>query len=231
MQKDYFKEFEEFNRTCESIYRLGDLEVLIILKDGTNLTSWQDVDDKDDIIFVSENLSNCMHLSYRYANLTNLKAIVIDKTSDNVTSMKSMFAFCKSLKNIYLNDFNVSKVTTLEDMFYNCISLVNLAFLKDWDVSNVDNMECMFENCNSVQDLSSLKDWNVSKVRTMECMFCDCKSLKDISALASWDVSNVNVNYTVGMFDGCSRNLDLSIFKDWDVEMLVDRDWAFAGWR
>ena len=46
MTSKYLKEFEELNTTTDSIYDLGDYEVLIILKDGTNLTSWDDVSKK-----------------------------------------------------------------------------------------------------------------------------------------------------------------------------------------
>lgn len=34
MTSKYLKEFERLNRTTESIYELGELEVLIILKNG-----------------------------------------------------------------------------------------------------------------------------------------------------------------------------------------------------
>ena len=33
-------EFEELNHTTSSIYNLDNFNVLLILKDGTNLTSW-----------------------------------------------------------------------------------------------------------------------------------------------------------------------------------------------
>ena len=62
----YFKEFEQLNTTTSSIYDLGDLEVLIILKDGTNLTSWMDVEDKNDVLYVSEDLSKKRYLYSRY---------------------------------------------------------------------------------------------------------------------------------------------------------------------
>ncbi|WP_407374600.1 BspA family leucine-rich repeat surface protein [Methanobrevibacter sp.] len=204
MNSRFLIEFEKLNTTCNSIYDFEEFDVLIILNDGTNLTSWNDVENKNEIIYVSEDLSKFTDLSYKYADLTNLKAIVADVT-DKVIDMNSMFYFCKSLKDI--------------------------SFLNNWDVSNVKNMEYMFSNCVSLADLCPLKDWDVSKVISMECMFENCKSLKDISPLSDWNVSNVNVNYTVGMFDGCGYDLDLSIFKEWDMEMLTDRNWAFTGWR
>ena len=46
MTSRYLKEFEKLNKTTKSIHDLGDFKVLIILKDGTNLTDWKDVKDK-----------------------------------------------------------------------------------------------------------------------------------------------------------------------------------------
>lgn len=48
----YLREFEELNTTTCSIYGLEENNVLIILKDGTNLTNWDDVDNKNEI-FIS----------------------------------------------------------------------------------------------------------------------------------------------------------------------------------
>ena len=39
------REFELLNTVSESIYELNGLRVLIILKDGSNLTSWDDVEN------------------------------------------------------------------------------------------------------------------------------------------------------------------------------------------
>ena len=47
------REFEMLNTTTQSIYELNELNVLIILKDGSNLTSWDFVDDKEDIIYIT----------------------------------------------------------------------------------------------------------------------------------------------------------------------------------
>lgn len=75
MTSKFLEEFEKLNKTCKSIYDLGDLNVLIILKDGTNLTDWSEVENKEDIIYVSEDLSAYGDLSERYKDLKSLKAI------------------------------------------------------------------------------------------------------------------------------------------------------------
>ncbi len=205
MESKYLKEFEELNTTCKSIYDLGDFDVLIILKDGTNLTSWDDVEDKCDVIYVSENLSSYTNLKGKYRFFRSLKAIVACGVTDKVTDMGDMFCGCKALADI--------------------------SSLKSWDVSNVRNMDGMFADCRTLADLSPLGLWDVSSVRSLEMMFFFCKGLRDISPLANWNLSSLNASYAGGMFEGCSYSLDFSLIKGVDVEILIDSGWDFTGWR
>ena len=73
---DFVEQFERMNTTTASIDNLGNLDVLIILKDGTNLTSWSQVENTDDILYISENLSNQINLKNKYKDLSNVKVIV-----------------------------------------------------------------------------------------------------------------------------------------------------------
>ena len=50
--------------------------------------------------------------------------------------------------------------------------------LEDWDVSNVDNMLDMFRDC--IKSNCDLSKWDVSSVKNMVEMFGGCKSLKQI---------------------------------------------------
>ena len=50
--------------------------------------------------------------------------------------------------------------------------------LEDWDVSKVTNMKEMFSGCKHFN--SDLSKWDVSSVRNMYGMFDGCKSLKQI---------------------------------------------------
>ncbi len=205
MTSKYLMEFEELNTTCKSIYDLENLDVLIILNDGSNLTSWDDVENKDEVIYVSEDLSSYTSLKGKYMFFESLKAIVACGVTDKVTNMKDMFCGCKALADI--------------------------SSLKSWDVSNVRNMDGMFADCRALTNLSPLGLWDVSSVRSLERMFFFCKCLTDISPLANWNLSSLNASYTGGMFEGCSYSLDFSVIKDVDVEILIDGDWDFTGWR
>lgn len=224
----YFKEFEKLNTTTDSIYNLDDLNVLIILKDGTNLTHWNRVKNKDDVIYVSENLSSHDDLSRKYSSFKSLKAIVTANVTGKVTNMEGMFHSCESLKAIHgLDKWDVSGVKSMRAMFFGCKSLEDFSGLKNWDVDCVNKMEIMFNSCRSLSDISFLRNWNVSNVCDMNHMFFACWSLKDLSALKNWDVTGVKNSRW--MFCGCRSLVDLKGLENWNLDS-YDNDYGmFVG--
>ena len=199
---DDLKEFEKLNTTTESIYDLGDLEVLIVLNDGTNLTSWDDVEDKNDIIYLSENLSDCTDLYNKYSGLKSLKAIVPYGVSDKVTDMTGMFEGCQSLVDISpLKDWDTSNVTSMSAIFNNCISLYDISPLKDWKTSKVKDMSAVFYHCISLSNIAPAANWDVSSVKDMSAMFRACLSLIDASPLDNWNIKEDTEGW--GMLSQC----------------------------
>ena len=199
MASKYLKEFEELNTTTDSIYDLEDYEVLIILEDGTNLTSWDNV-PKESVKYVSEDLSNCDNLKDKYNGFSNLEAVVIK---------------------------NISKeIKEFDCMFYDCCSLVDISCLKDFDTSNIVTIVSMFEGCSSLTDLSSLAEWNTSELKDASRSFARCSSLTDLSPLAHWDVSNIKS--IKSMFRHCSSLVDVSCFSNWDLPLCNVRE-IFLG--
>ena len=115
----------------------------------------------------------------------------------NVTDMNSMFYDCYKF-NQSLNDWDVSNVINMADMFYWCESFNQ--DISEWDVSNVTDMRSMFGFCKSFN--YNISNWDVSNVTDMRCMFLSCESFnQDIS---NWDVSNVKYGYNENMFANCS---------------------------
>jgi len=103
-----------------------------------------------------------------------------------------MFGYCRSFDQP-LNDWNVSNVTNMSEMFYGCTIFnqpLNTKFnqpFNKWDVSNVTNMEKMFYGCTIFNQ--PLNDWNVSNVTNMERMFLGSTSFNQ--PLNDWNVNNV----------------------------------------
>ena len=75
-----------------------------------------------------------------------------------------------------ISDWDVSNVTNMKLMFFDCDFNGDLS---DWEVSNVENMAGMFSNSKFNND--SICDWDVSNVKDMAVMFNNCNFNQDIS--------------------------------------------------
>ena len=251
----YFREFEELNTTTSSIYDLGDLDILIILKDGTNLTSLSHVKNKDDIIYLSERITNEKFLNNRYYNFTSLKSAIIHgnvsdiismhctfqnchslecayfvgmENTSKLSNMSAAFMGCTSLSNIsFLERLNVSNVRNFESTFQGCYSLNDLSALKSWDVSNAENMHETFALCSNITSLNGLKSWDVKKVKTMESMFHDCRSLADVSDLSEWRLDNAENLFE--MFRECYSLKNGDCLINWNINEEVNLTYMFKN--
>ena len=155
------------------------------------------------------------------------RASTIDFSNDIIkgnTSMKLMFGGCRSLTSLDVSKWDVSSVTDMGNMFYDC-GIKDLD-VSNWDVSSVTNMGHMFDySSNKDNYLSSLdvSKWDVSKVTKMYYMF-SCQF--DISELdvSKWDVSSVtNMCGMFGMYlsNKSSKLTSLDVSK-WDVSSVTD---------
>ena len=146
---------------------------------------WSDMQDRsagdvvrqEDMITTNEDLENKILELYKeqgegetldVSSLTN--AIQCDDFSN-------LFSGFEKVKHIIgIEDWDVSNVENMEDMFNGCKNFN--ADLSKWNVSSVGDMNEMFEGCEKFN--SDLSNWNVSSVGNMESMFDGCKSLKQI---------------------------------------------------
>ena len=225
---NYLEHFERLNTTTDSIYNLGEHDVLIILKDGTNLTDWEKVDSNQDILYISEDLSNCNYSPRKYIYSTSLKAAVITGVTNKIKDMESMFENCTSLTDLSgLETWDTSNIEKMEYMFKNCSSLTDLSLLENWDITKANKLWNMFQGCSSLEDISALANWDTSHLTSVASMFSRCSSLEDISALANWDTSHVK-NMS-GMFGSCSSLEDISALANWDTSHLTSVGGIFSG--
>ena len=142
----------------------------------------------------------------------DLKNISInDWDVSNVTNMNNLFKSYGHF-NEPLNRWNVSNVTNMERMFFNC-SLFNQP-LNQWNVSNVTNMKEMFYGCPNFDQ--PLHQWNVSNVTNMEQMFCSCSLFNQ--PLNQWNVSNVTNMKEI--FSFC--NMFNQPLNDWNVSNVTN---------
>lgn len=149
-------------------------------------------------------------LNSAFVNAVNMDITATDSPDlSNITDLTMMFYACKSLKyNASINNWDVSKVTNMSNMFFG--TEVFDQPLNDWDVSKVTSMNNMFARTkkfdrplfnwktNNVIDMSymfyfatafnkSLNDWDVSKVRTMKHMFSSATNFNQ--TFTSWNLT------------------------------------------
>ena len=194
-----------------------DVKLLIKLVDGCELTCWDDVEDRADVLYVTEDLTG----------ISSLKTISARNVGD-ATNMKYMFSGCSSLEEVtFMKDWDVSGVEDMNAMFANCSCLKDLSGMEDWNVSSVVDMNGMFDGCASLSDISALKGWNTSKVVDLSGMFYNCASLVDTFALKNWNIENVK--FMKRMFRGCTSLIDVSALKNWDTSNVGDMNSMFKG--
>ena len=133
-----------------------------------------------------------------------------------VTNMKEMFSGCIHF-NSDLSKWDVSSVGDMDSMFWYCKQFNS--DLSKWDVSHVGYMDSMFWYCTEFN--SDLSKWDVSSVKSMNSMFNSCTKFN--SDLSNWNVSSVENMFA--MFSGCTHfNSDLS---KWDVSSVKDMTYMF----
>lgn len=226
------KDFENLNTTAPSIYDLGEHKVLIVLKDGTNLNSWSDVEYLRDILYISEDLSDVDDLSsYYYEKASSaysdfhispfrrLKAIVAQNVESDIISIDYMFYKLGNIKTISgLDSWNTRNVVDMKFLFAYCENLEVVSGIESIDIGNVRNMNSMFYGCEKMSNFNPLKSWDVKDVLDMDYMFAMCSSFNDLTPILDWDI-NENCIFE-NMFKYCSVENRMTFYSNWQDRLL-----------
>jgi surface protein len=157
------------------------------------------------------------------------------KYKNLLEDMSYMFYQCSSYQIINLNDFDTSRVTTMEGLFQKCLNLQYINFnnlqttylanmkaifsecknlisidLSTFKTDNVIDMSYMFYGCSNLKEIKGLNNLNTNKVSNMRSMFYECKNIISI------DLSNFNTDKVIDMsymFYGCSNLKKLNIYN------------------
>jgi surface protein len=112
--------------------------------------------------------------------------------------------------NGFIGDWDVSRVWTMERMFYR-----NSAFnqpIGSWNVSNVTRMWSMFSGASSFnQDISG---WDVSNVNGMKFMFVEASSFSQ--NISSWEVNKVRSHLFFSHLSGLTQEQIPPKFREED---------------
>lgn len=115
-----------------------------------------------------------------------------DIDTSKLKDMRLIFFNNKEIEKIDISYWNVSNVTTMSGMFWNCENLKYVGNLSSWDVSKVTDMDSMFEYCKKLKDVGDISEWKVSLDKTsMKDMFNRC----GISIIPDWYDEEENNTY------------------------------------
>lgn len=121
-----------------------------------------------------------------------------------------------------IQDWDVSKVTSTMDMFYNANRLTSLN-LGSWNTKSLKTPNGMFHGCSALTMLD-VSGWNTSNVTTLQSIFSHCRGLTALN-VAGWDVQKVT-DMSFAFSDCGAPVLDL---HTWKTNSLTTLEKAFAG--
>ena len=137
--------------------------------------------------------------------------------TEKVTDMNSMFSNCLSLTSLDVTHFNTANVTDMGLMFYSCSSLTSLD-VTHFNTEKVTYMSNMFGNCLSLTSLD-VTHFNTANVTVMNGMFSNCSSLTSLDVT---HFNTANVTDMGHMFYSCSSltSLDVTHFNTAKVKYM-----------
>ena len=141
----------------------------------------------------------------------------------NCNMVSYMFANCKNIKTLNLDNWNTKNIAWFSGMFYG--SNIEHIDLRDWDTSALYSCVAMFKECNKLKSMLGLETWDLSKCVDLNNMFYNCGSLETIGKCENLDLSRVLS--TEHMFEGC-KNLILNASK-WKYHVRCKRTNMFKN--
>ena len=159
-----------------------------------NLSSW-DVSKVNNMSNTFEGCSSLVELDLTGWNTSSLSA------------MTAMFKDCSNLQKILgIEDFNISKVTSLSDVFRGCgVTSINL---DSWDFNGVTDVNYIFTN-SKIQTIDTT-NWDVSTI-TRYYDFCNGSSVKYVTLTFSgsmWALMHNCVDVEQITWRNCSVVID-----------------------
>jgi surface protein len=128
-----------------------------------------------------------------------------------------MFSECSSLRELNISNFDVTKVTSMQNMFNNCILLKKLD-LSNFSTLSLEKIDKMFYNCSSLEFLD-ISNFDTTKITSMDNLFYNCTNLNSLY-LSSFN--NLKVTSMENMFYNCTSlsSLNLGNFNTFQISNL-----------
>lgn len=129
-----------------------------------------------------------------------------------------------------LQDWDASKVVSVEQMFRGTSKLTEISDLLGWNTESLTNISSMLDadfGASSLTSLHGLENWKVGKVTTMGSFCAGCSKVSSISELNLWrPVALTKIQYA---FNGMTVLASLDGLQDWRTPLINDMEHAFSN--
>ena len=145
----------------------------------------------------------------------------------NNYDLSHMFEYCKSLRSLSLNNFDIEEVENIGSLFEGCSSLISVPDISNWNTKNIIDMSRIFSGCKSLETLPDISKWNTKNVVDMKSLFSHCSLLKSLPDISKWYIRNViDINE---IFYGCSLLISLPDISKWEINNIINLKGIFSG--
>ena len=138
-----------------------------------------------------------------------------------------MFADCVSLQTMPVDNWNVSKLQSLDATFNDCDALTTINVSK-WNTGNVREFSQIFDGCDNLAEIVGLENWNTSNGRVFDETFNACKSLKVLD-LSSFNTQNVTPGFKNVNGDICKGFSSTFAGMNSVEKIILGPNFRFAG--
>ncbi|MBN2776437.1 MAG: BspA family leucine-rich repeat surface protein, partial [Bacteroidales bacterium] len=166
------------------------------------------------------------NMEFAFKGCKNLNISATDLPDlNNVNTMSWMFEECSILNGpTNINDWDVSKVTDMNEMFSNAYKFNQN--IGDWDVSKVTDMSCMFSEASTFNQ--NIGNWNLINATNLDMMldYCGMDNHNYSTTLISWsENSGISDSITLGA-EGLKYGSNACEARDY---LIREKGWTING--
>jgi surface protein len=137
---------------------------------------WYMVNKSIEIVIFEDSIMP-ISISHWFNGMSSLKKIYMQKLdTSKVISMDSVFCGCENLTSLDVSNFDTSNVLLMTQMFSLCKKITSLDVSR-FDTHNVITMSHMFDGCENLRSLD-ISNFKIRNVSSMACMFQNCYQLQ-----------------------------------------------------
>ena len=181
----------------------------------SDMSSFSELRHVEFINFNTPHLQTCFHL---FSNCQELRYVDITGwNAPNLIYANYMFAECYKLNQVKgINSFVQSRVRTLQGMFSECHNLQTID-VTGWNISNVTNISYMFYNCKKLRTIIGFERLILFSIIDINLMFDGCDRLNNIT-ITFGDDTDVDKEKITSMFGNNDEGCDLYVMVNTKCE-------------